>query len=407
MKAQILYNIGNIKYSEKDKPVAGTDEALVRVLRCGICGSDIPRIYKTGAHNMPLVPGHEMMGVVEECASRPELVGKRAGIFPLIPCKKCSQCRTGHYEMCENYNYLGSRCDGGFGEYVVVPLWNLLPVPNEVTDDEAAMLEPMAVAVHAISRIGLLGESGGVDMQGVRAELETDGTALDHESRDAESDKGQNIAICGLGTIGLFVAMFLRDAGFRNVFCIGNKDIQREKLLKMGYAPEQFCDVRNTDPEEFIMDRTGGKRADYYFECIGRPESYVQAVSLTGPLGRIMLVGNPQGDMDLPREIYWKILRNQMTLTGTWNSSFAGIDGMAKTVEIPDGADSSFPQISGIDDWRYVVERLSAIHESGSCFADFVPSDLITHRFFLEDMGRGLEIMRDKSEEYIKVMVEI
>ena len=86
MKAQVLYGIDNLKYSVVDTPSAGLGEALVKVARCGICGSDIPRIYKTGAHNMPLIPGHEFSGRVVACDSRPDLVGKRVSVFPLIPC---------------------------------------------------------------------------------------------------------------------------------------------------------------------------------------------------------------------------------------------------------------------------------------------------------------------------------
>ncbi len=388
MKAQILYDIGDIRYDDMDMPVPGDGEALVRVTRCGICGSDIPRIYRTGAHNMPLIPGHEMCGVVEACEDNPELVGKRVGIFPLIPCRKCAQCLAGHYEMCESYDYLGSRSNGGFAEYLCAPARNLIPIPDEVSDDEAAMLEPMSVAVHAIRGIGLLER---IEAQDGSRQWVANGLS------QADPSAEPAIVVCGLGTIGLFVALFLYDAGYRKVFCIGNKDLQREKLLGMGYDEAQFCDVRVTDPEQFVMERTGGKRADYYFECIGRSENCSQAVALTGPLGKVMLVGNPAGDMELKREVYWKILRNQMTLKGTWNSSYP-------------------------EDWTYVVERLLAWGmerssaafetESGGGSAEAAacapyPASFITHRLELADMARGLEIMRDKSEEYVKVMVEI
>lgn len=374
MNAQILFDIGDIRYEQKETPAPGTGEALVRVTRCGICGSDIPRVYRTGAHNMPLIPGHEMCGVVEKCEERPELVGKRVGIFPLIPCKKCIQCLSGHYEMCEDYDYLGSRSDGGFAEYVRVPVWNLIPISDEIEDDEAAMLEPMCVAIHAIRGIGLIDriEAGDGSKQWVSSELSL-----------SDPEKEPSVVICGLGTIGLFVAMFLRDAGYRKVFCIGNKDIQKQKLMELGYDEGDFCDVRSTDPERFVLEKTGGQRADYYFECIGRSDCYTQAVNLTGPLGKIMLVGNPAGDMDLSRDVYWKILRRQISLKGTWNSSFP-------------------------DDWTYALERLADWHRKRSIENDAPkPSDLITHRFSLADMSGGLQLMRDKSEEYIKVMVEM
>ena len=357
MKAQILYGIGNIRYTDVDKPSCRSGEALIKVSCCGICGSVVPRIFKSGAHNMPLIPGHEFSGVVSECAEDETLVGKRVGVFPLIPCMECSECKRKHYEMCEKYGYLGSRCDGGFAEYVSVPVWNLLPVPDEVSDEEAAMLEPMAVAVHAIRRSGI-------------------------------ASKEAFITVCGLGPIGLLTALFLKDAGFQNVFCIGNKNIQKKMLLDMGYDEEHFFDVRYGDPVAFIMSKSGGRGADYYFECIGRSESYQQAVKCTAPLGTVMLVGNPASDMELSRDVYWRILRNQLTLFGTWNSSFYGkeIQEEVGTIDFQS------------DDWRYVTGRLSKMK--------FSPARLITHRFSLEELDKGLDIMHRKSEEYVKIMIE-
>ena len=375
MKAQVLYGIDNLKYVEVNDPMPKPGEALVKVHRCGICGSDIPRIFKTGAHNMPIVPGHEFMGIVDKCDDKPELVGKRVGVFPLIPCMKCCQCKEHRYEMCENYNYLGSRCDGGFAEYVSVPLWNLLPIPDEVTDDEAAMLEPMCVAVHALRRLELL------------------------DAGSCESD--QTIAVCGLGTIGLLVTMFLKDAGYENVYFIGNKTVQNEMVKRIGYSDDHFCDVRYGEPSSFIKEKTDGKGVDYYIECIGRSESYTQAVNLTAPLGKVMLVGNPASDMELPRNVYWKILRNQMSLMGTWNSSYLGRNVRIAATSESGGGNSKFAQG---DDWAYVLERLESWHKSLQMLS---PTTLITHRFDLEHMQEGLQIMRKKSEEYIKIMVDL
>ena len=391
MKAQILYGIGNLNIADIEKPSPKEGEALVRVTRCGICGSDVPRVYKTGAHNMPLIPGHEFCGVVEKCDSDERYVGKRVGVFPLIPCRTCSQCKEKHYEMCENYNYLGSRSDGGFAEYVTVPLWNLLPLPDEVGDDEAAMLEPMAVAVHAIRRIGL---------------------SLCDRGALKKSEKAKTIVVCGLGTIGLMVAMFLRDAGYHKVLLIGNKTVQKEKALKMGYAEEDYCDVRYGDPVNFIMSRTGELGADYYFECIGRTENYAQALKCMAPMGAVMLVGNPYSDMELPKEVYWKILRGQLTIKGTWNSSYLG---PAEGESLDEDAGK---KRAPMDDWRYVIYRISSLKKmaitSGSSGVDgdkkernvFLPDELITHRFTLSDMQEGLRIMQKKSEEYIKIMID-
>ncbi len=180
------------------------------------------------------------------------------------------------------------------------------------------MLEPMCVVVHALRLMNL-----------IRTDAKTE---CDRDAAIGSSGgiKYQSIAVCGLGTIGLLVALFLKDAGYQNVFCIGNKDIQRKKMLDMGYESGQIIDIRDVDAVAELQKRTGGRGADVYFECIGRSENYEQAVSCVAPFGQIMLVGNPASDMSLPRNKYWKILRNQLTLRGTWNSSFYGIDGIGR-----------------------------------------------------------------------------
>ena len=106
MKAWILNSIGNIRLSDTDIPDPHPGEVRVRVMAAGICGSDIPRIYKTGAHRMPLIPGHEFSGVVESIGKDAPAYwqGKRVGVYPLIPCMDCGPCKTGHFEMCRHYD---------------------------------------------------------------------------------------------------------------------------------------------------------------------------------------------------------------------------------------------------------------------------------------------------------------
>lgn len=371
MKAWILHGIDDIRYETKETPVPGAGEVLVAVKAAGICGSDIPRIYRTGAHVHPLVPGHEFSGTV--AAAGPDVeygwLGKRVGIFPLIPCGFCGPCRTGHYEMCRNYSYLGSRRDGGFAEYAAVPVSNLIELPDNVSFEEAAMLEPMAVAVHAMRRVLAKGAS-------MEEALAADGDGRGQIRADA-AEKDETIAVCGLGTIGLLLAAFLLERKKGNVLVIGNKEFQKQKILELGLPAEAYCDSRAQDAVRWILERTKGRGADVVFECVGRNETVRQAVDSAAPAGRICLVGNPASDMTLEKEVYWKILRNQLTVTGTWNSSFAH--------------DAS-------DDWHYALERLSR--------RDMAPKQLISHRFALDGLGKGLHIMRDKAEDYVKIMME-
>lgn len=417
MKAWVLQGIDSLVLKEVPVPALGSGEVLVAVRAAGICGSDIPRVYRTGAHRHPLIPGHEFSGEVVELGENVDRswLGKRVGVFPLIPCRSCEPCRRKQYEMCRNYDYLGSRRDGGFAEYVAVPVWNLLALPQSVSYEEAAMLEPMAVAVHAMRRMwsesdiriseygkrtGCAGEAeagkraeffgemkagkravfAGETEAGERAEFVGETEAGEKVGFAGEAEAGKiarniRVAVCGLGTIGLLLLMFLKEAGVREVYAVGNKDFQKEMAKKLGVTEEFYCDSRRQDQHQWLMERTGGRGVDQYYECVGKSETYELAVDGTAPAGRVVLVGNPYSDMMLKKEVYWKILRNQLTILGTWNSSFTQEAG---------------------DDWHYVLERLAQ--------GRIAPAGMISHRFALAELRKGLELMRDKREDYVKVM---
>ena len=382
MKAWVLHDIGDIRYEEVPVPEPAEGEVLIRVGAAGICGSDIPRIFDTGAHRMPLIPGHEFSGEVVktgECVTG-LWVGKRVGIFPLIPCRQCGQCKAGRYELCRNYDYIGSRRDGAFAEYVTVPAANLIELPDNVSFEEAAMLEPMAVAVHAIRRVMDIGRIG----EGYLTDSPSGNGTVSASYRNADKEVSSNInrnisiAVYGLGTIGMFITMFLKAAGFDNLILIGNKESQRKKIVSMGISEDFYYDNSSYSGHE------GNNGADIVFECVGRTNTYAEAIDIAAPMGQVILVGNPFSDMTLPRNTYWKILRNQLTVTGTWNSSFGSL-------ELP----SYYTDNN--DDWHYVLKLLkSGVIE---------PSRFISHRFPLNSLREGFDIMHEKREEYGKVIM--
>ncbi|MBQ3987965.1 MAG: alcohol dehydrogenase catalytic domain-containing protein, partial [Ruminococcus sp.] len=154
MKARVLREVGNLEYCDYPMPEVKPDEVLFRVRACGVCGSDIPRIFVNGTYHFPTIPGHEFAGEVAGVGDEKNkhLIGMRATVFPLIPCRQCENCNNGDYEMCKSYDYLGSRSDGGYAQYVRVPVWNLVPIPDNVSFEVAAMTEPCAVALHALRR---------------------------------------------------------------------------------------------------------------------------------------------------------------------------------------------------------------------------------------------------------------
>lgn len=342
MKAYNLRGVSDLQFENVDIPVPEDSETLVQIKAAGICGSDIPRIFVNGTYHFPTIPGHEFSGIDVKTK-------KRVGVFPLIPCRKCKPCRDGRYEMCRNYSYLGSRADGGFAEYAAVPEWNMIELPDNVTFEQAAMLEPMAVAVHAM--------------------------------RSISPSCDDTVAVMGLGTIGMLLVMFLLDAGVTDIYVIGNKDFQRKTCKAMGIDEIRYIDAtseeQNPAVAEQIMNVTHGRGIGVFFECVGKNETIETALKVTAPGGRIQLVGNPASDISFDRDTYWKILRNQLTVKGSWNSSFTRDDD---------------------DDWHYVLNRLK---EGKIC-----PEMLISHRFGFNELNKGLDIMRNKTEDYIKVMIE-
>ena len=346
MKAYALHAVNDLRYEEVELPELKEEEVLVKVKAAGVCGSDIPRIYKTGTYSYPLIPGHEFSGIVEKAGQNADKqwLGKRVGVFPLIPCRECIPCKNKRFEMCRHYNYLGSRTNGGFAEYVAVPVWNLLELPDNVTFEQAAMLEPMSVAVHAM--------------------------------RGADVHSGQTVAVLGLGTIGLLLCMFLVQAGVRNIFVIGNKQFQKQQILSLGIPEENYCDSRAEKVEEWLAERTNGYGVDVFFECVGKAETIQQAILNAAPGGTVQLIGNPASDISFEKNVYWKILRNQLTVKGSWNSSFTH---------------------SEADDWHYALKAL----EQGK----IAPERFITKKLDFDKLEQGLVVMRDKTEEYVKIMI--
>lgn len=362
MKAYVLEGIGQLKYKEMPTPQLQEDEVLIEVVNAGICGSDIPRIFKTGTYHFPTIPGHEFAGVVRQAAAEKNkgLIGKRVGIFPLIPCMKCEQCKKKMYEMCQFYNYLGSRTDGGFAEYVAVPAWNLIELPDTVSFEDAAMLEPACVALHAIRQMGNLS-----DLSGVTA------------------------AVYGCGTIGMLVIQWLSAMGVKELYAIGTRKEQENLVAKLHDPSVKppgadielnylFCNCREESPIDFIRNHTSGRGVDVVFECVGISETINNAVNSARAGGQVVFVGNPAGDIELEKRIYWNILRRQLTIHGTWNSSFTKEDD---------------------DDWHVA---LKAIQEG-----KIRPSGQITQRFAFDALQEGLQVMLDKSVFSNKVMIAV
>jgi L-iditol 2-dehydrogenase len=275
--------------------------------------------------------------------SKENLIGKRVGVFPLIPCFECSPCKAKKYEMCMHYDYIGSRRDGGFAEYVAVPERNLLELPDNVSFEAAAMLEPSCVGIHALKNVNL--------------------------------SKVRSAAVFGPGTIGILTAQWLRLSGVTEVHIVGTNEGQQKMVSQLQCGI--FHNSHLNNPVEDIMKATDGEGVDVVLECTGYADVVSECLQAAKRGGDVILVGNPHGDVNMPRDIYWQILRKQLRLTGTWNSSF-----------IPEDAD---------DDWRHTLNVISA--------GQLQPQRQITHKLPFDELHKGLEIMKNKSEYYNKIMI--
>jgi L-iditol 2-dehydrogenase len=332
MKAYVLHGVNDLRYEDVPIPECPKGWVIVQVKATGICSSDIARVFTKGTYHFPTIPGHEFSGVVYSVVDE-ELkswVGKRVGIFPLIPCRECPQCKQKQYEMCANYDYVGSRRDGAFAEYVAVPLWNLLPLPDEVPLEVAAMLEPLSVGLHALKK--------------------------------AEIKQTDSVAVIGTGMIGISAAQWAKKYTAGEVVVIGRNENKRYLVESTGLPYE-------------VHTKAEGKEYDVVLEAVGTPESVDLALNLIRPGGTVVLMGNPSGDILLTQNTYWRILRKQLIVKGTWNSFY-------------DGDNKS--------DWTEAIEALAK--------GEVEVKSLISHTFPQERLIDGLQLMRDHKEPYCKIM---
>jgi L-iditol 2-dehydrogenase len=341
MMACNLHAVGDIRYEEVPVPELRQDEVLLKIKAAGICGSDIPRVFEKGTYHFPTIPGHEFAGVVE--AVNPAdggLLGKNAAVFPLIPCGKCEACQIGEYAQCSDYDYYGSRRDGAFAEYIAVKKWNLVFVPDGVPPEHAAMTEPCAVALHALRQAGI--------------------------------GLGDTVVIFGAGTIGLLAAQAAKGWGAGQVVLADVDMVKLNFARELGFV--HAVDSKTADVAEYIRNITGGKGADVCLEASGAVSAVEGCLRAAKTFGRVVLMGNPARNMDISQKAYGEILRKQLTLRGTWNSSYN----------------------DSCNDWRLAIQCM----ENGV----FDLSKLITHRFGLADCARAFELARNRSEFWVKIL---
>lgn len=345
MKAAVLHDIADLRYEECTIPSIGDNDVLIKVLACGICGSDIPRVLSTGTYQFPTIPGHEFGGTVVEVGSNVDrdLLNKNVAVIPLIPCRHCEQCEIGNFQLCCDYDYLGSRNDGGFSEYCKVPKDNVVVVPDCVSFEAAAMLEPITVAQHVVL--------------------------------NNHVEIGDTVAVYGLGAIGIFIAQWAIIMGARHVFAI-DLDSNKVAIAKQIGLEDAVCS-KTENVKQVIAKKTSDKGIDIVFDASGSEFVFNEAISLLKYNGKFGLVGRPTDSLNIHTDTFETILRRQITIKGSWSFEMKHTPHNAWDVSL-----------QALKDNQIKI------------------GPIISHRLPLSKTYDGIKLMAEKSEFYYKILIE-
>ena len=259
MLQQVMTAPGKIEFREIETPVPKAGEVLIRIMKIGVCGSDIHVWH--GKHpftSYPVTQGHEVSGEIAALGAGVENleVGQKVTIQPQVVCGKCYPCRHGKYNLCETLKVMGFQTTGVASEYFAVDAAKVTPLPQEMSFDEGAMIEPLAVAVHAVRKFG--------DMQGMR------------------------VAVLGAGPIGILVAQAAKGMGAESVLITDISDLRLEKARQCGV---DFCvNTREADFGEALVSSFGPDKADVIYDCAGNNVTMGQAIRCARKGSTIILV---------------------------------------------------------------------------------------------------------------------
>jgi 2-desacetyl-2-hydroxyethyl bacteriochlorophyllide A dehydrogenase len=285
MKAVRLVEVGQpLEMQDVPLPTVGERDVLVRIRAAGICHSDVH--YRAGVSPVGPLPqtlGHEIAGVVEKTG--PQVtnveVGDRVCLHYLLTCGECYYCTAGNEQFCVQGAMLGKHCDGGYAEYIAVPARNAVPVPDEVSLEQAAVLMcSSSTSFHAL--------------------------------RKARLQPGETVAVLGAGGLGMSAIQLARAFGALEVYAV---DINEDKLkLAEGYGAIPV-NARRDDPVAEIRRLTVGKGVDVALEVIGLPLTMRQAIQSLAVFGRAVIVGLT--DQPLEIDSYREILGKEAEVIGS------------------------------------------------------------------------------------------
>ena len=292
MKALVLEEYKKLVIDEVPAPEVAPNEVLVRVKSCGICGSDIHGFDGgSGRRIPPVIMGHEASGTVDQVGSdvsrlRP---GDRVTFDSTISCGQCSFCRRGEPNLCDNRRVLGVSCEdyrrhGAFAELVNVPEYIVFPIPDNLSFDEAALVEPISVAVHAVNRTP------------VRL--------------------GDTAVVIGAGMIGLLTIQALRTAGCGTIISV---DLEDDRLaIARDVGADDILNSRHVDIPATIREMTAGLGADIAIEAVGADATVRMSIDSARKGGVVTLIGNVTPDVGFPLQ---SVVTREITVYGSCASA--------------------------------------------------------------------------------------
>ncbi len=259
MLQQVMTAPGQIEFREVPMPEPAPGEALIKIMKIGVCGSDI-HVYH-GEHpftSYPITQGHEVSGLVEKLGEGVTglTVGQKVTIQPQVVCGECYPCRHGKYNLCEKLKVMGFQTTGVASHYFAVDAKKVTPLPEGMGLDEGAMIEPLAVAVHAVRRAGDV--------------------------------TGQDICVLGAGPIGILVAQAAKGMGARRVMVTDVSGLRLDKAKECG---ADFCiNTKEKDFGEALTECFGPDKADVIYDCAGNNITMGQAIAHARKGSTIILV---------------------------------------------------------------------------------------------------------------------
>ena len=310
MTAALMYEPGDVRVEQVDIPAIGPNDLLVEVAACGVCGSDIPRMNFSGAYRYPLICGHEFSGHVVDAGANVAgfAQGDLVSVPPLLPCRQCESCAEGNFSLCENYDYFGSRRDGAYAQFVDVPADNALLMPKGLDPRAAAMIDPSAIALHAVLKCGEM------------------------------TDK--RVAVLGAGPIGLFAVQWAKLLGAGEVLAL---DLSEEKAQMARVAGADLTALTSEEAVEFA-----GRGFDVIIETAGVPPTIALAPNLAARHGHAAFIGIPHQPVQLDKATFSNFLRHEVSLHGSWNSFSAPFPGTEWT-------DSADRLSDGSLKWEFMI----------------------------------------------------